>query len=55
MLCCLIEYEENYIDILFLEIIEKDYGCGDIICYIFFGEIVVDLGLGVGKNCYIIV
>lgn len=53
-LCCPTEYEENYLDILPLEIIEKDYGCGDTTRYISSGETVVDLGSGAGKNCYII-
>ncbi len=53
-LCCPTDYEENYLDILPLEIIEKDYGCGDPTRYISPGETVVDLGSGAGKNCYII-
>ena len=53
-LCCPTEYEENYLDILPLEIIEKDYGCGDPTRYISTGETVIDLGSGAGKNCYII-
>ena len=53
-LCCPTEYEENYLDILPREIIEKDYGCGDPTRYIAPGETVVDLGSGSGKNCYII-
>ncbi|GGA09837.1 methyltransferase domain-containing protein [Okeania sp. KiyG1] len=53
-LCCPTEYEENYLDILPQEIIQKDYGCGDPTRYIYPGETVVDLGSGVGKNCYII-
>ncbi|NEP91280.1 MAG: methyltransferase domain-containing protein [Okeania sp. SIO2C2] len=53
-LCCPTEYEENYLDILPQEIIQKDYGCGDPTLYISPGETVVDLGSGAGKNCYII-
>lgn len=53
-LCCPTEYEENYLNILPQEIIQKDYGCGDPTRYIFPGETVVDLGSGAGKNCYII-
>ena len=53
-LCCPTEYEEKYLDILPLEIIEKDYGCGDPTRYISAGETVVDLGSGAGKNCYIL-
>ena len=53
-LCCPVEYEGNYLDILPAEIIAKDYGCGDPTRYVNTGEIVVDLGSGAGKNCYII-
>lgn len=53
-LCCPTEYEVKYLDILPLEIIEKDYGCGDPTRYISAGETVVDLGSGAGKNCYIL-
>ena len=53
-LCCPTKYEENYLDILPPEIIEKDYGCGDPTRYISPGETVLDLGSGAGKNCYII-
>ena len=53
-LCCPTDYEENYLDILPQEIIQKDYGCGDPTRYIKSGETVLDLGSGAGKNCYII-
>ena len=53
-LCCPTEYEGNYLDILPEEIIAKDYGCGDPTRYVAFGETVVDLGSGAGKNCYML-
>lgn len=53
-LCCAVEYDEKYLEILPKEIIEKDYGCGDPTRYVNSGEIVLDLGSGTGKNCYII-
>lgn len=53
-LCCPTEYDGNYLEILPSEIIEKDYGCGDPTRYVSAGEIVLDLGSGVGKNCYIL-
>lgn len=53
-LCCPTEYEGNYLQLLPEEIIEKDYGCGDPTRYVKAGEIVVDLGSGAGKNCYIL-
>jgi arsenite methyltransferase len=53
-LCCPTEYEGNYLEILPEEIIAKDYGCGDPTRYVESGEVVVDLGSGAGKNCYIL-
>ncbi|HAC62239.1 MAG TPA: methyltransferase [Cyanothece sp. UBA12306] len=53
-LCCATDYHGNYLEILPDEIIAKDYGCGDPTRYIEPGEIVVDLGSGAGKNCYIL-
>ncbi|MGV2828143.1 methyltransferase domain-containing protein [Myxosarcina sp. GI1(2024)] len=53
-LCCPTEYEGNYLEILPEEIIAKDYGCGDPTRYVNNGEVVVDLGSGAGKNCYIL-
>ena len=53
-LCCPTEYQQDYLNIIPEEIIAKDYGCGDPTRYVNTGEIVVDLGSGAGKNCYII-
>jgi arsenite methyltransferase len=54
-LCCPTDgYDSRYLDKLPEEIIEKDYGCGDPTRYVHSGEIVVDLGSGAGKNCYIL-
>ncbi|MGL5080815.1 MAG: methyltransferase domain-containing protein [Microcoleaceae cyanobacterium] len=53
-LCCPTEYEGNYLEKLPQEIIEKDYGCGDPTRYVNWGETVLDLGSGAGKNCYIL-
>ena len=53
-LCCPTEYDGRYLTIIPEEIIAKDYGCGDPTRYINEGEIVLDLGSGAGKNCYII-
>ena len=53
-LCCPTEYDGSYLTIIPDEIIAKDYGCGDPTRYINEGEIVLDLGSGAGKNCYII-
>lgn len=52
-LCCPVNYDSKYLALLPLEIIEKDYGCGDPSVYVQEGETVVDLGSGAGKLCYI--
>lgn len=53
-LCCPVEYEHRYLEILPPEIIEKDYGCGDPSRWVGEGETVLDLGSGAGKICYIL-
>src|SRR5438552_2268268 len=52
-LCCPIQYDARYLDVLPQEIIERDYGCGDPSVYLKPGETVLDLGSGAGKICYI--
>jgi arsenite methyltransferase len=46
-------YEPKYLKIIPDEIIERDYGCGDPSRYVNEGEVVLDLGSGGGKICYI--
>ena len=52
-LCCPVDYDTSLLKILPSEIIEKDYGCGDPSRYVQSGDVVVDLGSGGGKICYI--
>lgn len=52
-LCCPVEYDPKYLDIIPEEVIEKDYGCGDPSQYLKEGETVLDLGSGTGKICFI--
>ena len=52
-LCCPIEYNPQFLQILPAEIIERDYGCGDPSAFVKTGETVLDLGSGGGKICYI--
>ncbi|ANM30389.1 methyltransferase [Acidobacteria bacterium Mor1] len=52
-LCCPVEYDTRYLEIIPQEIIERDYGCGDPTRWIKAGETVLDLGSGGGKACYI--
>lgn len=51
-LCCPVDYDQNLLKILPREIIEKDYGCGDPSRYVRAGDVVLDLGSGAGKICY---
>ncbi len=53
-LCCPVEYDTNYLQVIPDEIIERDYGCGDPTPYVRPGDTVVDLGSGGGKVCYIL-
>ena len=51
-LCCPVDYDQELLEILPTEIIEKDYGCGDPSRYVQKGDVVLDLGSGSGKICY---
>lgn len=52
-LCCPVNYEPQYLEILPEEILKRDYGCGNPAKWIHEGETVLDLGSGGGKICYI--
>ncbi|MCZ6817382.1 MAG: methyltransferase domain-containing protein, partial [Planctomycetota bacterium] len=53
-LCCVVDYEPKYLEVIPQELIEKDYGCGDPTVYCRTGQTVLDLGCGGGKVCYIL-
>ncbi|HME87892.1 MAG TPA: methyltransferase domain-containing protein [Chthoniobacterales bacterium] len=52
-LCCPVEYQEDLLKAIPHEVIERDYGCGDPTKFLREGEVVVDLGSGTGKICFI--
>ncbi len=52
-LCCPVEYDARYLDVIPREVLERDYGCGDPTRDIRPGEHVLDLGSGTGKVCFI--
>lgn len=52
-LCCAVSYDPKYLEVIPAEIIERDYGCGDPTPFIREGDVVLDLGSGGGKACYI--
>jgi ubiquinone/menaquinone biosynthesis C-methylase UbiE len=51
-LCCPVDYDSELLAMLPREIIERDYGCGDPSRYVQPGDVVLDLGSGGGKICY---
>src|SRR3989338_7176898 len=51
-LCCPVDYDAKLLRLLPQEIVEKDYGCGDPSRYVREGDVVLDLGSGGGKVCY---
>ncbi len=52
-LCCPIDYDPRYLEVIPPEVIERDYGCGDPSRWVREGETVLDLGSGTGKICFI--
>lgn len=51
-LCCPVDYDERLLAALPEEIIERDYGCGDPSRFVREGDVVLDLGSGAGKICF---
>ncbi len=51
-LCCPVAYRPDLLKLIAREIIERDYGCGDPSRHVQEGEVVLDLGSGAGKICY---
>lgn len=52
-LCCPVSYDPRYLEVLPAEVIERDYGCGDPSQHAREGDVVLDLGSGSGKVCFI--
>ena len=52
-LCCPVSYDPRYLEALPAEVIERDYGCGDPSVHAHEGDVVLDLGSGSGKVCFI--
>ena len=52
-LCCPIDYDPQYLKIIPQDVLDRDYGCGDPSRYVLEGDVVLDLGSGGGKICFI--
>ncbi|NNC37295.1 MAG: methyltransferase domain-containing protein [Acidimicrobiales bacterium] len=52
-LCCPVDYDPQYLKIIPQEVLDRDYGCGDPSRYVREGDVVLDLGSGGGKICFI--
>ena len=52
-LCCPVDYDRQFLNVIPDEVIQRDYGCGDPSKYVRPGETVLDLGSGGGKICFI--
>lgn len=53
-LCCAVQYSRELLEAIPNEILERDYGCGDPTPYAAPGDVVLDLGSGGGKLCYLL-
>ena len=52
-LCCAVEYDAKYLAAIPKEVVQRDYGCGDPSKFVEEGDVVLDLGSGTGKICFI--
>jgi len=52
-LCCPVDYDPRHLSVIPREVLERDYGCGDPSRWVQEGDVVLDLGSGTGKICFI--
>lgn len=53
ILCCPVDYDPQFLKIIPQDVLDRDYGCGDPSRYARKGDVVLDLGSGGGKICFI--
>jgi arsenite methyltransferase len=52
-LCCPVTYDPDLLEAIPEEVKDRDYGCGDPTPFVRRGDVVLDLGSGAGKLCFI--
>ena len=52
-LCCPVDYDPIFLEVIPEEVVERDYSCGDPSRHLAQGQTVLDLGSGTGKICFI--
>lgn len=52
-LCCPVDYDPRFLEVIPQEVLDRDYGCGDPSQHLGAGETVLDLGSGGGKIAFI--
>lgn len=52
-LCCPVPYDPALLEAIPAEVLDRDYGCGDPTRHLHAGEVVLDLGSGGGKACFL--
>ena len=52
-LCCATGIDPSLLAAIPKEVVERDYGCGDPTRHVRAGEVVLDLGSGTGKACFV--
>lgn len=52
-LCCPVDYDPQHLEVIPQDVLERDYGCGDPSRFVREGDVVLDLGSGAGKICFI--